>query len=140
MRVLEGEEILERSKDWFEQAKKDLEVSKILFDTENYEWASFAAQQASEKALKAVLEKFGGKAWGHSVYELLKVVESFLNIDVDEEVSEGAKFLDKYYIISRYPNGWVSGTPHDFITKKEAKDAILYSGKIIRFCESILHR
>ncbi len=120
--------------------KKDLEVSKILFDTENCEWASFAAQQAFEKALEAVLEKFGRKAWRHSAYELLKVVESFLNIDVDEEVSEGTKFLDKYYIISKYPNGWISGTPHDFITKKEAEDAILYSGKIIRFCESILHR
>ena len=138
--MLEGEKISERSKDWFEQAKKDLEVSKILFDTENCEWASFAAQQAFEKALEVVLEKFGRKAWRHSAYELLKVVESFLNIDVDEEVSEGTKFLDKYYIISKYPNGWISGTPHDFITKKEAEDTILHSGKIIRFCESILHR
>ena len=61
--MLEGEKISERCKDWFEQAKKDLEVSKILFDTENCEWASFAAQQAFEKALEAVLEKFGRKAW-----------------------------------------------------------------------------
>ena len=131
---------MERSRDWFKQAKMDLEVSKILFDTENYEWASFAAQQASEKALKAVFEKFGKKAWGHSIYELLKAMGDLLNIDVSEDMYEGAKLLDRYYIIARYPNGWISGTPHDFITKKEAQDAILYSGKIIRFCEDILHR
>jgi HEPN domain-containing protein len=44
--------------------------------------------------------------------------------------------LDKFYIPARYPNGWGEGIPAEFITKDDAKNAIDYSEKILRFCES----
>jgi HEPN domain-containing protein len=36
-----------------------------------YEWAAFAAQQGAEKAVKAVYQRLGGEARGHSVTQLL---------------------------------------------------------------------
>ena len=39
-----------------------------------YEWACFISQQAAEKAAKAVLQRWGAEAWGHSVVRLLEAV------------------------------------------------------------------
>lgn len=43
-------EKMERSRDWIEQAKSDLEIGF-------YEWACFSSQQAAEKGVKAVFQK-----------------------------------------------------------------------------------
>ncbi len=40
----------------------------------DYEWACFAAQQGAEKAVKAVFQKIGAEAWGHSVTVLLEAL------------------------------------------------------------------
>ena len=47
----------ERSKDWINQAEKDSKVAEVLIKDESFEWSCFAAQQAAEKAVKAVFQK-----------------------------------------------------------------------------------
>lgn len=121
-----------RTIDWLKQAKRDLEHSKMGLKEEFYEWACFSAQQAAEKALKALYQDLHKLAWGHSVRELLE------NLDDEfdrRQLSEGAKILDKYYIPARYPNGFDTGAPMEYFTEKEAKEAIEYADKIIRFCD-----
>ncbi|WP_457599823.1 HEPN domain-containing protein [Hydrogenivirga sp.] len=61
---------------------------------EGYEWACFTTQQATEKIIKALGMKLG--------------------VEVPSSVLEAAKELDKYYIPTRYPNGFASGKPADF--------------------------
>ena len=70
-----------------DQAHRDLEHARVSIDSGHFEWACFAAQQAAEKAVKAVYEQLGGVAWGHSVTELLQglgertdVPEDFLDL------------------------------------------------------------
>lgn len=99
---------------------------------EFYEWSCFSAQQAAEKALKALYQELHQVAWGHSVRGLL---EKLSNEFDTEPLMEGAKILDKYYIPARYPNGFDIGAPMDYFTEKEANEAIDYASKIIRFCE-----
>jgi HEPN domain-containing protein len=48
----------ERSQDWLKQAKRDLSHVKNSGDVQDYEWACFAAQQVSEKALKVLYQIF----------------------------------------------------------------------------------
>ena len=43
------------TKNWWEQAKKDLKAAKINYENKVYYVASFLSQQAAEKALKALL-------------------------------------------------------------------------------------
>lgn len=57
----------ERSGDWYRQARRDLDSARAQRAAEFFEWACFISQQASEKALKAALQKLGGEAWGHSI-------------------------------------------------------------------------
>lgn len=102
------------------------------------EWACFIAQQGAEKAVKAVYQKIGGEAWGHSVSDLLKGLRE--KTDVPAELIDTAKQLDRFYIPARYPNGWASGTPSDYISLEDAQSAVGYSEKIIQYCTSFLAR
>ena len=63
---------MERSRDFLLQAKRDLEQARLSLREGFFEWAAFAAQQAAEKAVKAVFQRLGAVAWGHSVAGLLE--------------------------------------------------------------------
>ena len=122
----------ERSKDWLKQAERDLEHAKMDLKEGYYEWACFSARQAAEKALKALYQSLGKIAWGHSILGLLDGLKDEFNV---ENLINCAKVLDKYYIPTRYPNGFPSGSPSDYFTEKDAKEAIENASKIIRFCK-----
>lgn len=56
-----------RAADWFNQALRDLEQAEQSRKSAHHEWACFAAQQAAEKAVKALHLHRGQEAWGHVV-------------------------------------------------------------------------
>ncbi len=122
-----------RWRDWLAQAKRDLNHAVHACEDEDFEWSCFSAQQGAEKAVKAVFLYLHGESWGHSVFALLKALGE--KIEVSEQLIEAAKNLDKHYIPTRYPNGFDSGMPGDYYTKKDAQEAIENAREIIEFCE-----
>ncbi len=120
--------------DWFRQAEADLKHAQHALDTGDYEWSCFAAQQAAEKALKAVYQKQGMEAWGHTVTVLMGSLPA--QNRPSGELLDSARILDKHYIPSRYPNGFDSGAPTDFYTREEAEGAIDHASKIVEFCRN----
>ena len=64
--------MVNRSRDWFKQAERNLEQGVRSEEDGFYEWACFTAQQAAEKAIKALHLRFGQEAWGHVVAKLLR--------------------------------------------------------------------
>jgi len=94
------------------------------------------SQQAAEKALKAYCYLKGERTvLGHSLLALIrkcnKYRRDFLNLEKE------CKTLDKYYIISRYPNGLPGLTPAEYFDQEEAEKAIGQASKIIRFVEKL---
>ena len=130
--------MVERSRDWLDQAEGDLEHAKNDLRAGFYDWACFSAQQSAEKAVKAVFQRLGAEAWGHSVYDLLLSLKE--RIEVDEELLEYALELDKTYIPARYPNAHPSSSPRRRYTRREAERLIEYAEKIFKFCENILSK
>jgi HEPN domain-containing protein len=118
------------------QARRDLEAARANARTGFHEWACFAAHQAAEKALKAVFQKNGGSAMGHSLVGLVAGLED--RVEVPGEVATHARMLDRFYIPTRYPNGWDSGSPQDYYTEEDSRDAIGRAGAVVRFCEGFL--
>ena len=57
---------MNRTQDWLKQAKHDLDHARQSIGLEHFAWACFAAQQAAEKAVKALHLHLGTVAWGHS--------------------------------------------------------------------------
>ena len=127
---------MERSADWMDQAQGDLEHAKSDLERGFYDWACFSAQQASEKAVKAVFQKQGAEAWGHSVADLLEELAS--SQPVPDGLKEVALELDKTYIPARYPNAHPSGSPRRRYTRTEAERMVSHAEKIVKFCESLL--
>ena len=125
----------DRSADWMAQAKRDLEhASKDVADG-YYEHACFEAEQAAEKAVKAVYLRRHEDAWGHRVAKLLEGIGE--DDRPGQDLIDDAKILDQMYVSTRYPNGFESGAPMDFYTREQAQDAVRRADRIIRWCDDI---
>jgi len=127
-----------RAQDWLDQAKRDLAHARHALDDRDFEWACFAAQQAAEKAVKAVYQNRGAEAWGHAVSLLLEGLKE--QEQVEEALIDMGRELDKHYIPARYPNAHPEGAPFQFYTQGEAERAIEHAESILRFCEDLLAR
>ncbi len=119
----------DRANDWFQQAKRDLAQAKSSKAEERHEWACFAAQQAAEKAVKALHLSLAQEAWGHVVARLLKE----LPMTVPQELIEKAKVLDAFYIPTRYANGHPEGAPFEHYGPLQSAEGINYASEIIEF-------
>ena len=107
----------ERYRDWLQQASRDLDHARMDVREGFYEWAAFAAQQAAEKACKALHLFLGSSAWGHDVTDLLAHLPPEHQAPTD--LIDRAKRLDKHYLPARYPNGFAAGTPMEHYTRPE---------------------
>lgn len=119
---------MRRHADWFRQAQRKLSSARWDIEGRFYEDACFSAQQAAKLAAKALLESQGRIEIGHSVYQLLQKVGS-----VPQGILRAAQVLDRYYIPTRYPNGFPSGAPMDFYDQLTAEDAVRYAETILGF-------
>ncbi len=124
---------------WLQEAKWDLDTARILHREKRYNAAAFYAQQAAEKAMKALLYKINEAAWGHSVRELLIRFSSISNINLNEELLTCARELDRHYIPARYPNAHPSGTPHEAYDEETSNRALQCAEKLINFAEGIIN-
>ncbi len=121
-----------RYADWLRQAEADLRHAHHALEDGDHEWACFASHQAAEKAIKALFQKLSMDAWGHTLTVLIGNLPP--QIEVPSDLVDYTRALDKHYIPTRYPNGFDSGAPTDFYTRREAQDAIRYAEAIIEFC------
>jgi len=126
---------MNRYRDWLEQAERDLSRANIDLQYEYWEWACFTAQQAAEKAVKAMLMKHGYSVWGHAITPMLRGLEV---IPVPGKIVQLAQLLDAHYIPTRYPNGFPEGKPADYYNHQKAEEAVDAASDIIRFCKDHL--
>ena len=126
---------MNRYADWLDQGIRDLRRAEIDIQYEFWEWACFTAQQAAEKACKALLMNRGLAAWGHAITPMLKNLPDEW---VSQQLIHLAQLLDAYYIPTRYPNGFAEGKPAEYFNRPKAEEAVLAAREIIRFCENHL--
>lgn len=129
---------MERSRDWIEQARGDLAHARHDLEAGFLDWASFSAQQSAEKALKAVFQRLGGEAWGHSVADLGDALEKRLEAARGQDLRDLGVELDKAYVGARYPNAHPSGAPRERYTRDEAERLVEHAERIVRLCDDLL--
>ena len=127
---------MNRWRDWWEQSSRDLTHAVHALEAGDFEWVAFAAQQAAEKAVKALIMSAGGEPWGHLVTALVGALPE--GVPATQEAREAASRLDKHYIPARYPNGFDSGFPGMLYTLGEAKGAIADAEALREFCRRYL--
>jgi HEPN domain-containing protein len=127
-----------RTEDWLRQAEKDLRHAENSLQSGDYEWACFAAQQSAEKALKALYQSLGKDAYGNSVLRLLRDLRE--ELEIKEELLKIGANLDKFYIPTRYPNGFAYGAPMDYFHEEDAQQAIRYAKEILQFVKERVNK
>ena len=102
-----------RALDWLTQAHRDLEQAQDSRAAGRHEWACFAAQQAAEKAVKALHLRLGQEVLGHVVAHLLRQLPK-TGTDLDDLIEKG-RVLDNFTIPARYPYSHPSGAPFEHL-------------------------
>jgi len=117
-----------------QQAVADLCAAQDSSKTQHFEWASFQSQQAAEKGLKSFLFSRGRTSViTHSLVDLVRAAQalepSFAGLTTE------AKYLDAFYIGTRYPNGLMSqDPPARYFDEKDASQCIQSAQSILNVC------
>jgi HEPN domain-containing protein len=123
-----------RARDWLKQAERDLEQAQDSQQAGRHEWACFAAQQAAEKAVKALHLHLGQEAWGHVIAKLLQELPGPVQVSAD--LIEKARVLDNFYIPARYPNSHPQGAPFEHYGPLQSEAALAYAREIADFARA----
>jgi HEPN domain-containing protein len=127
---------MRRTKDWLDQAEKDINAAKNSLKSGDYEWACFQAQQGAEKAVKAALQSKGKDLVGHSVAYFLGQLSK--SEKISQELLSEARRLDRHYIASRYPDSYGMGKPADYYDEFQAKESIKSAENALRRVKEIM--
>lgn len=125
---------------WLRTGEDDLEAAIVLKNNAKFPHACFHAQQAGERALKAVWNHADADPWGHSIRKLIEDLE---NVDVDlydrlKSLLRAATTLDRFYIPTRYPNGLPELTPGEAYLDEDAELCIRQASEILAAVKSLL--
>jgi HEPN domain-containing protein len=123
--------VANRGRDWLNQAGQDLAQAEDSRRAGRHEWACFAAQQAAEKAVRALHLHHGQEAWGHVVARL--VAELPERVPRRADLIDKGRVLDNFYIPARYPNSHAEGAPFEHYGPLQSEEAIRYAGEILDF-------
>lgn len=121
---------------WFTQAKDEFEDADELRKRGRFYLALFHFQQATEKALKAYLYLRAESIEVFRMHSIGDLAEMAHEIDPDFIEARNAKKLDKYYVITRYPNGLPGEVPSRFFDDpEEAEEAMRQAKSVIELVE-----
>lgn len=125
---------------WLKTAEDDLDAAGVLRKNNKYPHACFHAQQAGEKALKALWHYADADPWGHSIR---KLIEDLQNVDLKlydrfKGLLKTGTVLDRYYIPTRYPNGLPELTPGEAYLEEDAEQCIQKATEILAAVKSFL--
>ncbi len=120
-------------REWLSHAQSDSRLAHLAAADEmvRREQACFHAQQAAEKAIKAVLVLRGTEfPLTHDIEELLEIVESS-GITPPKEVQE-AGLLTPYAVEFRYPGSWIE------ISETDLREALEAAEQVVAWAETLL--
>lgn len=124
----------ESTGEWFDSAAGDLLLISEISSNENLtHLLAFHAQQAVEKAFKAVIEEFDlGFVKTHSLEVLYNIVREKIRIKFDYDL---LIILDQLYIDSRYP-GEMGLLPYGKPTLMESVQLLELAGEMVKAAKS----
>jgi HEPN domain-containing protein len=94
---------------WRAEADAALRGARLQAESGLHNWACFAAEQATQLAVKGLLHGLGRGPWGH---DLVRLGELLADIsDVPGAVEDAFRRLSRHYIPARYPDAHPSGPP-----------------------------
>ena len=122
-----------RALDWLLQAQDDWKFANFGMQNSHFSQVCFIAQQAAEKAIRALAYHRDLEVKGHSITVIAN------KLKVNGEIESAGRLLDQYYISARYPDSLPAGAPFQFISHDQAKEALAKSWIVLDFVQKYLH-
>lgn len=119
--------------DWFRQAENDWEWGNHTRDSGFYAQACFISQQVAEKALKSLCLFY--KLDTIRTHSVRKIAQE---LGINGNIEEIGKYLDLFYIPTRYPDSLPEGAPFESFTKEQARDALDKALFILNYVKEII--
>jgi len=117
-------------REWLNRARSNLARAKARIPDAYLEDLCFDAQQAGEKAIKAILlKKQITFPYVHDLARLLTLVEGS-GAEIPEEVRQ-AESLTRYAVVTRYPG------LTEPVTEAHYQEAVAYAEAVVRWAEAI---
>lgn len=127
----------ERAARWRAYAQADRDAAERLA-ADLWHVACFHAQQASEKALKALLTRIQGDAVPTHVAHVLLQALADLGEPAPADVAGAANALDRYYIPTRYPDALNFADAALVYSTQDARQAIGWADMVLDWCDERL--
>ena len=122
---------------WQRTARRDLDSARALLDVAP-SLAAFHAQQAAEKALKALLvATTDDHPRTHTAGRLVRELRDD-DATIGDDLLQDATALDIYYLTSCYPDAVGDEDPGDVIGREDAETAIARAQRISTFVDARL--
>lgn len=116
---------------WLARVNYDLETAQAMYKTGRHIYVVFMAQQAIEKAVKAVIEAEGEIVpFEHNLRRLLNITESANNLPVLWWTK--IDFLSQYYLNARYKEDIESLQAK--ITPEVAREFLDFAREVTEWC------
>lgn len=132
---MSAEKLRSESARWLAQALDDHKAANVLLAANQFAQAGFYAQQAAEKAVKAVLISLDLDPLGHSIAKLVEGVGPEF-----DALRDAASALDKLYIPTRYPDALPDAIPAESYRRSEIERALSEAQSILDVCSARLKR
>lgn len=122
---------IHRSKEFFDQAERDLKHAETSLHAQMYDLACTSAQQSVENALRGVFQGLHKQSWGFSLRALLDQLEH--QEDVPGEVRLALEDFEDFFGRSRDEElAW------DMLYEDDSRAAIRQARLIVEFCKNYL--
>lgn len=120
---------------WLQQGQRDLGAAEVLRQNDVYEWATFLAHQAAERALKAYLYYHDETSViGHSIRALVHKCGAR---DAAFEAVHDVGKLDEFYAAPRFPDSFAEEVPAYAVTPEQAEVAVAVARKAVELVNKL---
>lgn len=119
---------------WRDEADRALAGARLQADAGLHNWACFAAEQATQLAVKALLHGLGRGPWGHDLVRLQALVEQ-TGIEVPPETADATRRLGRHYIPARYPDAHAAGAPGAHYGAADSAEALRDAEQVLGFVD-----
>jgi HEPN domain-containing protein len=130
----------EFAKAMWRQARRDIGHASRAMAQGDHDWACLAAQQAAEKALKAVLLVAGRPALPQ--HNLNRIFDALVGAGVADaqakaQLQRHLTYLTLAFGFSRYPDAQTESAPADLVTQDQAEQALHGAEEILAYALSL---
>jgi HEPN domain-containing protein len=118
---------------WRAEADAALRAARLQADAGLHNWACFAAEQATQLAVKGLLHGLGRGPWGH---DLVRLGEQIGETDeVPVQVRDALRRLSRHYIPARYPDAHPSGPPGIHYGETDSAEALADATRVLDYVD-----